>query len=110
MKKVFYLLLTMFLLNACQTKDSYLGDFRGFVEDVQTEMADYSDADWEKADQRFEKLSTSLYTKFEEELSAKEKGEIVKLQATYAALKVKAGVKNAAKKVDQFLDGLKSGK
>ncbi|MEO3236694.1 DUF6565 domain-containing protein, partial [Parabacteroides distasonis] len=50
-----------------------------------------------------------IYAKFEEELNADEKAEIIKLQATYAGLKMKAGVKDAAKKVDKFLDGLKEG-
>jgi len=38
-------------------------------------------------------LSTDLYAKFEEELNADEKAEIIKLQATYAGLKMKAGVR-----------------
>lgn len=64
MKKVLFMLLVMFALSACQSKDS---------------------------------------------LNADEKAEIIKLQATYAGLKMKAGVKDAAKKVDKFLDGLKEG-
>ena len=97
MKKVLFMLLVMFALSACQSKDSYM------------EAADYTDKDWKKADLKFSDLSTDLYAKFEEELNADEKAEIIKLQATYAGLKMKAGVKDAAKKVDKFLDGLKEG-
>ena len=98
MKKVLFMLLVMFALSASQSKDSYVKEF-----------TDYTDKDWKKADLKFSDLSTNLYAKFEEELSADEKAEIIKLQATYAGLKMKAGVKDAAKKVDKFLDGLKEG-
>ena len=105
MKKVLFMLLVMFALSACQSKDSYVKEFSDFVDKVEMEAADYTDKDWKKADLK----STNLYAKFEEELSADEKAEIIKLQATYAGLKMKAGVKDAAKKVDKFLDGLKEG-
>ena len=107
MKKVLFMLLVMFALSASQSKDSYVKEFSDFVDKVEMEAADYKD--WKKADLKFSDLSTNLYAKFEEELSADEKAEIIKLQATYAGLKMKAGVKDAAKKVDKFLDGLKEG-
>ena len=106
MKKVLFMLLVMFALSACQSKDSYVKEFSDFVDKVEMEAADYT---WKKADLKFSDLSTNLYAKFEEELNADEKAEIIKLQATYAGLKMKAGVKDAAKKVDKFLDGLKEG-
>ena len=109
MKKVLFMLLVMFALSACQSKDSYVKEFSDFVDKVEMEAADYTDKDWKKADLKFSDISTDLYAKFEEELNADEKAEIIKLQATYAGLKMKAGVKDAAKKVDKFLDGLKEG-
>ena len=102
MKKVLFMLLVMFALSACQSKDSYVKEFSDFVDKVEMEAADYTDKDWKKADLKFSDLSTDIYAKFEE-------AEIIKLQATYAGLKMKAGVKDAAKKVDKFLDGLKEG-
>ena len=102
MKKVLFMLLVMFALSACQSKDSYVKEFSDFVDKVEMEAADYTDKDWKKADLKFSDLSTNLYAKFEEELNADEKAEI-------AGLKMKAGVKDAAKKVDKFLDGLKEG-
>ena len=87
MKKVLFMLLVMFALSACQSKDSYVKEFSDFVDKVEMEAADYTDKDWKKADQKFSDLSTDLYAK----------------------LKMKAGVKDAAKKVDKLLDGLKEG-
>ena len=109
MRKYYSCYWLCFALSACQSKDSYVKEFSDFVDKVEMEAADYTDKDWKKADLKFSDLSTNLYAKFEEELNADEKAEIIKLQATYAGLKMKAGVKDAAKKVDKFLDGLKEG-
>ena len=81
MKKVLFMLLVMFALSACQSKDSYVKEFSDFVDKVEMEAADYTDKDWKKADLKFSDLSTDLYAKFEEELNADEKAEIIKLQA-----------------------------
>ena len=103
------MLLVLFALSACQTKDSYVSDFSDFVEEVASDAEDFSEKDWEKADKEFEKLSTTLYEKFEEELTPDQKAEVVKLQATYAGLKMKSGMKGAAKKMNKLLDGLQEG-
>lgn len=100
------MLAVMFTLSACQTKDSYLNDFKGFIEDVEAEAADYTEKDWEKMDKKFAELSEELYNKYEEELTSDEKGEILKLQASYAAIKVKGGMKKAAKKINEALNSL----
>ena len=53
-------------MTACQTKETYVKDFNSFVEKVQKEAADYTAEDWEKADKKFETLSTENYTQFEQ--------------------------------------------
>ena len=103
------MLLVMFALSACQSKDSYVKEFSDFVDKVEMEAADYTDKDLEEGGSEILGSIHGSYAKFEEELNADEKAEIIKLQATYAGLKMKAGVKDAAKKVDKFLDGLKEG-
>ena len=50
MKKVLFMLLVMFALSACQSKDSYVKEFSDFVDKVEMEAADYTDKDWKKAD------------------------------------------------------------
>ena len=64
MKKVLFMLLVMFALSACQSKDSYVKEFSDFVDKVEMEAADYTDKDWKKADLKFSDLSTNclLYT------------------------------------------------
>ena len=45
MKKVLFMLLVMFALSACQSKDSYVKEFSDFVDKVEMEAADYTDKD-----------------------------------------------------------------
>ena len=40
MKKVLFMLLVMFALSACQSKDSYVKEFSDFVDKVEMEAAD----------------------------------------------------------------------
>ena len=134
MKKVLFFALVLTIATACsQTKDSYLEGFKLFVESVQKNAQDYTKADWEKADEQFTKLKDS-YNKFSEQMTSNEKDEIVKLESTYAALKlkkigddlkestkdafekvkdtakdVKEGAQKAAKKGEKAMEGIKDG-
>ena len=122
------------IATACsQTKDSYLEGFKLFVESVQKNAQDYTKADWEKADEQFTKLKDS-YNNFSKQMTSDEKGEVIKLESTYAALKlkkigddvkestkdafekvkdtakdVKEGAQKAAKKGEKAMEGIKDG-
>ena len=94
---------------------------------------DYTKADWEKADEQFTKLKDS-YNNFSKQMTSDEKGEVIKLESTYAALKlkkigddlkestkdafekvkdaakdVKEGAQKAAKKGEKAMEGIKDG-
>ena len=134
MKKVLFFALVLTIATACsQTKDSYLEGFKLFVESVQKNAQDYTKADWEKADEQFTKLKDS-YNNFSKQMTSDEKGEVIKLESTYAALKlkkigddvkestkdafekvkdtakdVKEGAQKAAKKGENAMEGIKDG-
>ena len=134
MKKVLFFALVLTIATACsQTKDSYLEGFKLFVESVQKNAQDYTKADWEKADEQFTKLKDS-YNNFSKQMTSDEKGEVIKLESTYAALKlkkigddvkestkdafekvkdtakdVKEGTQKAAKKGEKAMEGIKDG-
>ena len=134
MKKVLFFALVLTIATACsQTKDSYLEGFKLFVESVQKNAQDYTKADWEKADEQFTKLKDS-YNNFSKQMTSDEKGEVIKLKSTYAALKlkkigddlkestkdafekvkdtakdVKEGAQKAAKKGEKAMEGIKDG-
>ena len=134
MKKVLFFALVLTIATACsQTKDSYLEGFKLFVESVQKNAQDYTKADWEKAYEQFTKLKDS-YNNFSKQMTSDEKGEVIKLESTYAALKlkkigddvkestkdafekvkdtakdVKEGAQKAAKKGEKAMEGIKDG-
>ncbi|MFK2515329.1 DUF6565 domain-containing protein [Bacteroides fragilis] len=134
MKKVLFFALVLTIATACsQTKDSYLEGFKLFVESVQKNAQDYTKADWEKADEQFTKLKDS-YNNFSKQMTSDEKGEVIKLESTYAALKlkkigddlkestkdafekvkdtakdVKESAQKAAKKGEKAMEGIKDG-
>ena len=134
MKKVLFFALVLTIATACsQTKDSYLEGFKLFVESVQKNAQDYTKADWEEADEQFTKLKDS-YNNFSKQMTSDEKGEVIKLESTYAALKlkkigddlkestkdafekvkdtakdVKEGAQKAAKKGEKAMEGIKDG-
>ena len=134
MKKVLFFALVLTIATACsQTKDSYLEGFKLFVESVQKNAQDYTKADWEKADEQFTKLKDS-YNNFSKQMTSDEKGEVIKLESTYAALMlkkigddvkestkdafekvkdtakdVKEGAQKAAKKGEKAMEGIKDG-
>ena len=134
MKKVLFFALVLTIATACsQTKDSYLEGFKLFVESVQKNAQDYTKADWEKADEQFTKLKDS-YNNFSKQMTSDGKGEVIKLESTYAALKlkkigddvkestkdafekvkdtakdVKEGAQKAAKKGEKAMEGIKDG-
>ena len=134
MKKVLFFALVLTIATACsQTKDSYLEGFKLFVESVQKNAQDYTKTDWEKADEQFTKLKDS-YNNFSKQMTSDEKGEVIKLESTYAALKlkkigddlkestkdafekvkdaakdVKEGAQKAAKKGEKAMEGIKDG-
>ena len=133
MKKVLFFALVLTIATACsQTKDSYLEGFKLFVESVQKNAQDYT-----KADEQFTKLKDS-YNNFSKQMTSDEKGEVIKLESTYAALKlkkigddlkestkdafekvkdtakdaakdVKEGAQKAAKKGEKAMEGIKDG-
>lgn len=116
MKKVLFFALVLTIATACsQTKDSYLEGFKLFVESVQKNAQDYTKADWEKADEQFTKLKDS-YNNFSKQMTSDEKGEVIKLESTYAALKLKKigddlkeSTKDAFEKVKDAAKDVKEG-
>lgn len=83
------------------SKESYVKDFKKFVEKVEAAGSDYTEDDWKKADEKFEALTGDRYEKFSTELTVDEQVEITKLKASYATRRGLSTLKNG---VDKLLD------
>ena len=95
--------LTTLSIGACQSKSSRIDDLKDFVEEIQKDGKDYSQEQWEKANEKLD-------------LSEDELKEVAKLQGQYAVTVFKNSGKaimeqmeKAGAALDGFLEGVDQG-
>lgn len=106
--------LTTLSIGACQSKSSRINDLKDFVEEIQKDGKDYSQEQWEKANEKFSQLLDKINSY--EDLSEDELKEVAKLQGQYAATVFKNSGKaimeqmeKAGAALDGFLEGVDQG-
>ena len=106
--------LTTLSIGACQSKSSRIDDLKDFVEEIQKDGKDYSQEQWEKANEKFSQLLDKINSY--EDLSEDELKEVAKLQGQYAATVFKISGKGimeemekAGAALDGFLEGVDQG-
>lgn len=106
--------LTTLSIGACQSKSSRIDDLKDFVEEIQKDGKDYSQEQWEKANEKFSQLLDKINSY--EDLSEDELKEVAKLQGQYAATVFKNSGKaimeqmeKAGAALDGFLEGVNQG-
>lgn len=106
--------LTTLSIGACQSKSSRIDDLKDFVEEIQKDGKDYSQEQWEKANEKFSQLLDKINSY--EDLSKDELKEVAKLQGQYAATVFKNSGKaimeqmeKAGAALDGFLEGVDQG-
>lgn len=72
----------------CSNKSLYLTSFEKFVKEVEHDYRDYTKADWEKAQLRFDKLTGECYEKLEKEFTSAEERKIFKNSLKYSFYKL----------------------
>lgn len=117
MKK--YLLLALFAIGimgfqSCQSKQGRIDDLKDFVEEIQKDSEDYTQEQWEKANEEFSQLLDKINSY--EDLSEDELKEVAKLQGQYAATVFKNSGKaimeqmeKAGAVLDGFFEGIDQG-
>ncbi len=79
----------VFLLVSCSTapnsKEQYLDNYSTFIKEIQEKKTSYSEADWKKKDEEFQKYSQELYSQFQGEMGLLEQGKIAKYAISYAS-------------------------
>jgi hypothetical protein len=84
------------LLYSCSpmTKESYLQDYKSFINEVGSENSTYNEKDWSNADEKFNKYSGEWYNKFKDEILWKEQIVLAKYEVQYNLYKYKGDAKN----------------
>ena len=74
-------------LDDCFNKSVYISSFEKFVTEVNNNYKDYTKADWEKAQLRFDKFTGECYEKFEKDLTPAEERKIFNQSLKYSFYK-----------------------
>ena len=85
MNRLFYILIFVFIAVSCSpmNKESYIKKFDTFVSDVSNNYKNYSEKDWEKKTQKFDKFSGKWYDKFKNDLTWQEKLKVTGFQTKF---------------------------
>ena len=67
------------------TKESYLKEYKSFVDEVKTNKNSYSEEDWKKKDETFDRFSKELYDKLENELTFFEQARVARYSIIYGS-------------------------
>ena len=96
----------LFFLASCESQ-SRVDELKDFVEKVKSEGSEYTEKQWEAANEEFSELLEKLESY--EDLSAEELKEMARLQGEYAATAFKNQSKDALEKAGAILDGFMEG-
>ena len=110
MKNRINLLLLFFVLSLClgcapANKDKYMKRYRDFIEEVAENHQIYSASQWEKAAEKYRDFSEKLYSKFESQLSAKEKMLVAGYSAKYNYYYARSQSKDVKDGIMELIDG-----
>lgn len=110
MKKVLLNVLCAFTIilaaNSCTTgysKSSYVSKFEKFVNKVETHCNDYTERDWNKADERFDAFLEKR-EKYEEKFTSTERKIVRRAIWKYRRIRIKAGLKDVWGDVTEAYD------
>jgi hypothetical protein len=97
----------MFLLVACENKETYLAGFARFVEEVKENGSEYTLEQWQKAERNYQHFAETAYEKYRHELTGLEKEQVGRLKAAFLLVKAKKGVKDFFKDTEDALYQIK---
>jgi hypothetical protein len=96
---VFALLMLMVGFSSCinevNSKESYLKEYKSFIEEVNVNKNKYSEEEWKKKDEVFSTFSEELYGKYQDELRLLEQARIAKYALQYGSIRGIKALNNA---------------
>lgn len=96
---LFFLFIFFICFSSCKpvidSKDSYLKEYKAFIEEIKENKNEYSEEDWKKKDEEFTTFSEELYDKYQEELSFMEQARIAKYALQYGSTRGLKAINNA---------------
>jgi len=81
--------------NAVNSKESYLKEYKSFIEEVKLNKNKYTEEEWKKKDEEFSTFSEELYGKYQDELRFLEQARIAKYALQYGSTRGINALNNA---------------
>lgn len=70
------------------TKDRYIKNFVAFINEVGLNHEKYTDEEWKKADEKFEKYADTYFEKYKEKMNSEEISKVNALKGNYIGYKI----------------------
>ena len=99
------LICTLLSIVSCsffENKNSYIGDYSNFINEVSLNGDDYSDEEWNESDSLYVMYSSNLFKKYKSELNKNEREMVNKLTGKYFALRSVSVGKGILSDIEDF--------
>lgn len=104
MKTILSLIFAVLSFCGCsENKDSYLISFGNFVEEVNNDFPNYTEVDWESADDKYYEFVTIIEQKIGDRLTSDDKVKLAKQKGAYKALHLKGKAKQAKDNLENVI-------
>ena len=89
MKRIGSIAIVLSLFTACNpfSKEEYLTDYKQFVDEVSTNAKNYSESEWQRANEKYARFNNEYYNKFKDDFTLQEKMRIASYKIQYNAVK-----------------------
>lgn len=90
-----------------ESKERFMKEFETFISDVDTGAKNYSNADWQTADEQFAEYKDNQFPKWEDLMTPDEKDKVNKIIVKYQAIQVKREIKDVKNQIENAIDQTK---
>ena len=100
----------MIALPSCtrDSKEDFIANINSFISEVDSKAAEYSEIDWQNADEQFLDYKDNQFPLWEDIMTPIEKAKVNELIGKYQAMQIKRGLHNLKNKIENTLDQTKA--
>ncbi len=90
------------------SKESFMEGFESFMTEVDSGSKNYSNVDWQNADEQFANFKDNQFPIWEDSMTPDEKAKVNEMIGKYQAQVVKRGIKDFKNQVNDVIDQTKT--
>lgn len=104
----YFILIGIFSSCQSESKENFIQNFETFITEVDTGAKNYSNIDWQTADEKFTEYKDNEFPKWEDLMTSEEKDKVNKMIGIYQALQVKRAIKDVKNQIENVIDQTKT--